>query len=601
MKILYLWPLLFLLLIPIIIIFYILKQKAVEKPISSLFLWQEMYHNAEANTPWEKLKKNWLMILQMITLLIMIFAICSPYLLKGGTGADHAVVVIDNSASMSTIYEGDRTRLDVAIEEAVTYVKGLRGGTGISVIVSSADAVMVYSDGQTKNQAIEQIRAIQPTNIAGDAQAGIEMVKAMQTQWKSVETVCFTDTQAAMSEVEGYIVDLYIPADNLCVDYVSHGYSNGKLVILARISNHGKEEKTLDANLYGADELLQIRSVQIPAGESEVVYFDDFVFEGDAVSVELSVQDALEGDNVGYDVLEEDEVTEILLMTEANLYLEKAMGILQGNTVTKSNDIASFDEFKKQNYDIYIFDGMVPETLPENGNIIIMNVPDTELFTHTELLAGVRVETCEHEISQYLDEFYFGVSDTYAYNVPEWAMPFLTVGNKAVGFSGEYNGRNICVLGFDLHNSDLPLKTEFPVLVYNMISTSSIQELANAGIYHPGDTISVYGKIDETLPVITKPDGTTFALQDYHYNFTETQTMGVYRIQQQTDKGMISTGVAVNFPTEESNILHAPSAMAEEEAEMVKTSVSGVLDLRNIIILLALLFLGIEWIAYLRK
>ncbi len=601
MKILYLWPLLFLLLIPIIIIFYLLKQKAVEKPISSLFLWQEMYHNAEANTPWEKLKKNWLMILQIITLLILIFAICSPYLLKGGAGADHAVVIIDNSASMSTVYEGDKTRLDVAIEEAVTYVKGLRGGTGISVIVSSADAVLVYSDGQTKNQAIEQIRAIQPTNVAGDAQAGIEMVKAMQTQWKSVETVCFTDTQVAMAEVEGYIVDLYIPADNFSIDYVSHGYSNGKLVVLARISNHGKEDKMLDANLYGGDELLQIRSVQIPAGESEVVYFDDFTFEGDAVSVEISVQDALAGDNVGYDVLEEDEVTEILFMTEANLYLEKAMGILQGITVTKSNDIASFDEFKKQNYDIYIFDGMVPATLPENGNIIIMNVPDTELFTHTELLTGVRIETYEHEISQYLDDFYFGVSDTYAYNVPEWAMPFLTVGNKAVGFSGEYNGRNICVIGFDLHNSDLPLKTEFPVLVYNMISTSSIQELANAGIYHPGDTISVYGKINEALPVITKPDGTAVALQEYHYNFTETEVMGVYRIQQQTDKGTISTGIAVNFPTEESNILHAPSAMAEEDAEMVKTSVSGVLDLRNIIILLALIFLGIEWIAYLRK
>lgn len=601
MKILYLWPLLFLLLIPIIIIFYLLKQKAVEKPISSLFLWQEMYHNAEANTPWEKLKKNWLMILQMITLLILIFAICSPYLLKGGKGADHAVVVIDNSASMSTVYEGDKTRLDVAIEEAVTYVKGLRGGTGISVIVSSSEAVLVYGDGQTKNQAIEQIRAIQPTNKAGDAQAGIEMVKAMQTQWKSVETVCFTDTEVAMTEVEGYVVDLYIPAENFSVDYVSHGYSDGKLVVLARISNHGKEEKMLDANLYGGDELLQIRSAQIPAGESEVVYFDDFAFEGDAVSVEISVQDALAGDNVGYDVLEEDEVTDILFMTEANLYLEKAMGILQGISITKSNDIASFDEFKKQNYDIYIFDGMIPETLPEDGNIIIMNVPDTELFTHSELLTGVRVETYEHEISQYLDDFYFGVSDTYAYNVPEWATPFLTVGNKAVGISGENNGRNICVLGFDLHNSDLPLKTEFPVLVYNMISTSSIQELANAGIYFPGDTISIYGKINESLPVITKPDGTTVDLQEYHYNFTETEAMGVYRISQQTDKGTISTGVAVNFPIEESNILHSPSAMSEEDGEMVKTSVSGVLDLRNIIILLALLFLGIEWIAYLRK
>ena len=52
------WPLAFLLLIPVIILLYMLKQKAKEYPFSSSILWKEIYHSVEATKPWEKLKKN---------------------------------------------------------------------------------------------------------------------------------------------------------------------------------------------------------------------------------------------------------------------------------------------------------------------------------------------------------------------------------------------------------------------------------------------------------------------------------------------------------------------------------------------------------------
>ena len=55
------WPLAFLVLIPVIIILYLLKQKAVDTPFSSNLLWQEIYRNLEAKTPFEKLKQNILM------------------------------------------------------------------------------------------------------------------------------------------------------------------------------------------------------------------------------------------------------------------------------------------------------------------------------------------------------------------------------------------------------------------------------------------------------------------------------------------------------------------------------------------------------------
>ncbi len=600
MKLTYLWPLFLLVLIPVIIIMYLLKQRAVERPVSSLFLWNEMYQNAEANTPWEKLKKNWLLILQIITLCILIFAICSPFFLKGGVGADHAVIVIDNSAGMSTIYEGDKTRLDVAIEEAVAYVKDLRSGTGITVIASSVDGTLLYSNGDNKNQAIEKIRSIPQTANPGDAHAGLEMVRTMQTQWKSVETVCFTDTYASMEEITGYIVDLYSVTENVGIDYVSHGYNEGKLVILSKICNYGTKDVVVDVNLYGNDTLLQILSVAVPAGDSQIVYFDDFNYQGRTVSVELSSKDSLPGDNIAYDVLEEDNVTEVLFMTEANLYLEKAMGILQGINVTKSNDILSFDDFKKQEYDVYIFDGMVPDVLPEQGSMIFMNIKETELFAFDALLQGVLVEPKEHEMTQYLEDLNFGVSDTYAYQVPDWADAVFQTGTHVVAFAGEYEKRNVCVLGFDLHNSDLPLKTEFPVLVYNMLNATSRQSLVEGGKYYPGDSVNIFGKMNESLPVVVLPDGKEQELRDFHWGFADTAQTGIYHVRQNTGKGMLQEAFAVNFPGTESSVSQIPTAMSEGE-DMVKTSVSGVLNLRNIIILITLLFLGVEWIAYLRK
>ena len=223
MKFLYLWPFFLLLLIPVIIIMYLLKQKAVDMPIASLFLWKEMYRNVEANTPWEKLKKNWLLILQIITVIALIIALASPYIMSGSAGADHAIIVIDNSASMNALYDEDHTRLETAVEEAEDYVRSLKTGTGISIITSNSKATLVLSNSDDKTQAMAELKAIENTYINGDCIAGVEMVKSMQTQWDSVETVCFTDTNVSMEQVEGYIVDMYVPVNNASVDYVGHG------------------------------------------------------------------------------------------------------------------------------------------------------------------------------------------------------------------------------------------------------------------------------------------------------------------------------------------------------------------------------------------
>ena len=602
MKLLYLWPLFLLLLIPVIIIMYLLKQKAVETPISSLFLWKEMYRNVEANTPWEKLKKNWLLILQIITLIVLVLALTSPYILSGSAGADHAIIVIDNSASMNALYDEENTRLEHALEEAEDYVRGLKTGTGISIITSNAKATLVLSNSDDKTQALSELKAIEPTYVAGDCVAGVEMVKSMQTQWESVETVCFTDTNVSMEQVEGYIVDMYVPVENASVDYVGHGMNNGKLVVLAKISNHGTQALTTDVNLYGDEELLQIKSVTVEGNMSEVIYFDNVDFDGQALCVELTGQDAIKEDNSSFDVLQDETVTKVLLMTEANVYLEKALLLVEGIEITKSNDIASFGDFMSQEYDLYIFDGMAPDVLPAEGNMIFMNVRCDALYETISPLGGVVVSVSKHNVTEYLEDLSFGVSSVYALEKPDWAESFLEVGKDAtVGFIGKKDAQTICVMGFDFHNSDLPLKMEFPILVYNIVNECTSSGLVGETVINAGDTVSVNVKLNVKLPVITKPDGEKEELADYRINYTDTYRLGVYSLEQQQDEELVQSAFAVNFPTSESVITQAPAAVAGEDSDTVKTTVTGMLNLRNLIILLALGLLGIEWIAYIRR
>ena len=252
-------------------------------------------------------------------------------------------------------------------------------------------------------------------------------------------------------------------------------------------------------------------------------------------------------------------------------------------------------------YDLYIFDGMVPDVLPAEGNMIFMNVPCDSLYKTLSPMGGVMVSVDEHAVTEYLGDLSFGVSNVTALQKPEWAESFLKAGESCVGFIGKKGNQTICAIGFDFHNSDLPLKMEFPILIYNLLQECISSGLVGDTVINAGDTVSVNGKLNVSLPVVTKPDGTTSELGDYRMNYTDTYQLGVYRMEQHQGSEMIKGAFAVNFPSAESIITQAPSAMAQEGSDTVKTTVNGMMNLRNVVILIALALLGVEWIAYIRR
>src|SRR5438105_15402365 len=91
--------------IPVVIVFYLLKRKRVVKLISSTLLWQKFLAETQASAPFQKLRHNWLLILQILLLLLAVLALTRPYFSGKSEGGRTLVVILDASASMQATDE----------------------------------------------------------------------------------------------------------------------------------------------------------------------------------------------------------------------------------------------------------------------------------------------------------------------------------------------------------------------------------------------------------------------------------------------------------------------------------------------------------------
>ncbi|MFO7323547.1 MAG: BatA domain-containing protein, partial [Chloroflexota bacterium] len=67
-----------LLAIPILLL-YMLRLRRREIPVSSTYLWQQLLLDREANTPWQRLRRNLLLLLQLLILALLVLALARPY------------------------------------------------------------------------------------------------------------------------------------------------------------------------------------------------------------------------------------------------------------------------------------------------------------------------------------------------------------------------------------------------------------------------------------------------------------------------------------------------------------------------------------------
>lgn len=466
-----------------ILALYMLKRRFEEHEVPSTYLWRRMLADQNANRPFQKLRKNLLMVLQLAVVALLALALMHPAT-KGLAGGDY-VLIFDTSLSMRA--DG---RMEQAKERALRMVDEMAAGSSVTVITAGSEVETPLSrseDTVRVKQAISSVRA----GYAGAAlERAVSLAQAMAREIDGLNIIVFSDDYEAPEGIR--TINAGRGAENraiLSVKLARRADANEAVVVVA---NYGEAcDVTLEIETDGA--LWDVHTVSL---EKEQTLGVSFTLPDDvqAVHARIRQSDALAEDNEAWGVPQETRSHVVAYAGDKNVFLETAIGLREDVELVKT-DFEGLASAKAEMY-VAVQNGLTvisrtgatsitagEEKLAENGSLVVSN--------REALMDGVSVD---------------GVA-VRSYRPLTGGRTLLSLNGDALISADD----DSVVFGFDLHNTNFPLRLGFPVMMRNLLS-EMLEEttLATDGL-KAGDTLR-FSAASESRAEVMDPDGVRMTL-----------------------------------------------------------------------------------------
>ena len=609
-----------LLAIPIILM-YMLRLRRREVVVSTTFLWQQVVQDNEANTPWQRLRRNLLLLLQLLILACMIFALARPFILVPAVSTGQIELLLDASASMNAVdMPAGESRFDEARRQALSIVDTLSRGDTMTIIRVS-DVPDVLASATNDPIALRAaINNAQPGQAAGDWVAALTLAAADAVDASNFNMVIIGD--GGLGDASG------LPGVPGKISYIPVGQSSSNLAITAlatralpgqspqlfsQVTNYGTKDTEVIYDLRVDGGLFKAERYTIPAGANLPVVSaalpQNFTTlqAGLTLPTNSAVPDYLAEDNTAWAVASDPTTGRILVLSQnRNIFLEQVLLSLPGlqafqGDITRPMPITP--------YDLYIFDGWLPTQLPD-GDLLIINPPkSTSLFTVGGEVAGATniIVNADDPRMAFVDFGDVLVQKFKSVTGAGWADNLITSDGGTLLLAGQTTGRQVAVLTFDVHDSTLPLQITWPVLMSNLLEWFTPRAAFSApnGLTI-GQSLPIRPPPEATAVRVTLPDGTQRNLTVGRETlvFADTQNPGIYTVDILKDEAVIqSAPFAVNlFSPNESDI--TPQASITLGKNVIAPAAREEVGHREFwpwVALAALLILLIEWYVYQRR
>lgn len=611
-----------LLAVPIILL-YMLRLRRREVLVSSTLLWRKLLRDREANAPWQRLRRNLLLILQLLILAALVLALARPFLRTSSIVGGSVVVVLDASASMRAT-DVDGSRFDAARAVVARWIDEIGGDDRLTLILAGRTPRVLAAASADREALHAALAATAPEAGSADWSSALALAGGAAQGFQDARVVVVSDG-GLPPDLPGLPVEtIYVPVgesgENLALlalatrrlapGATAGDEDQGRTQLFASVANLGREAQTalLSIELDGA--LYDSRRIEVEAGEQVGLTWE--LQPGvETIRAQLGEQtaDYLSLDDEAWAVVEGSASNRVLLVGPGNLFLEQAIASLPGVELFLAPSDAPLDPA----FDMFVFDSVPLPDPPPDAPLFIVNPPPdggSELLRVTGVFSDTAVTgRIDSPLLEFVD--WAGVNVRAAQQVAApWARPVLSAEGGALLLAGEQAGRRIVILPFALGdgNTDLPLRIAFPLLVANIASWLNPGRAfaAPAGLA-PGDPVAITPGPETTAVVVERPDGDLW-LQPVAGGgpllFGETAEPGLYRVALRSRGGERPAGqFAVNlFQPGESRLLPAPSLRLgqttveqPEEGENV-----GQRELWPWLAALAVLVLFVEWWVYYR-
>jgi hypothetical protein len=527
-----------------IVIFYLLKVRREELTVSSNFLWRKVIEDKQANAPWQKLQKNWLLFLQLLLLLLLVLVLGRPFYASEAKATGNIIVLLDASAGMQAT-DVAPNRFVKAKEEVNSIINGMGGGDQMTIVLMRSFPEVLASNSTNKNELHNALERAKVSNEPANARAALILAAASADRTPGT-TVVFASS-GTFARDEGLpplkarlkLVKVGQSDANQAITALRLRESGGGPQLFVGLNNYSTNPARIQLQVIVDGKSFDTREIQIGGGDKADLTLTDLPLTTRVVDARIkpvaNSQDFLAVDNEAWTIRNAGTPQKVLLVTSGNTFLETILARLPNYKLTKIG-LNEYEALKnKESYNLMIFDSFMPNTLPASGMLLI-NPPGTPFLPSSgsiNLPTFARLEQTD-PILRYTDLSDVAISKAQKYDLPEWARVIAADSSgAALIFEGEPQGQRVLSLAFDLHDSDLGVKVSWPILLINIFGWLQPQGALNQVTEaNPGDPVSfTVSSQTEQLSVQPPQGGATILTQNKGVaSFTDTQYTGVYTL-----------------------------------------------------------------------
>ncbi len=511
-------------LVPIIILYMLRPEREIEL-VPSNYLWQQMQEQLMAVKKISKLKKNLLLLLDIL-IVLFITALLLGLFINVDQESKEVVILLDGSMSMNA-NDIKPSRFARAQTEAIAYIDKLADDSMVSLIYLANQPELVYHQQSGKRVIKSGIKKLKPSYNEWQTADLKTFLNGLNLSENS-QLIYFGDRNLSFAEV----FLLKRDDNNLILKELTANQSQDELLVMATVDNRGSGAQTVEISLYNDKDYLETVAVEVAARSEAKVFFSPLPTGFTNLRAEIDNEDILALDNTRFLVRQGATIPKVAFISDGNFFVEKFLALKDFEVYKMSpKDYSQLDGF-----DLYIFDSFLPKNLPVDGNMLFLDPPSTIADLGVDVKGYVenpQFDKTEHSINKFTENSSFKLRSSWLYDVGAGKDTILKAMDGALALDFMKDRQRIVIFGFDFRYSDLPLDTQFPIYMNNIFTYLLSQKMTAENSYKLGQVVLINSLPTASEIKVIKPDKKQVLLNDSDNGvFKDANLLGIYKIEQ---------------------------------------------------------------------
>jgi hypothetical protein len=512
-----------------VLVLYILKLRRRVAAVPFSPLWERILRDKEATTLFSRLKRVMSLLLQLALLALLVLALGDPRAAQSLLSGRTLVVLVDASASMQAT-DVAPDRLAAARAEARTLVAGLGGAD--RMLIAQMDAMVTPLGPLTSDASAldRELDGIHPTDTRADFPRALRFATDVLRGDPHGEIIVVSD--GALGEATDASGAVHLGGAKLSYVRVGHGARNvgitqfsvrrypidkSRYEVMLELTNTGTQAEDVELSLLGDGALVDVTKLALRPGERLPRFYPQLSGANRTLEAKIALADGahddLPVDDHAYALLPARRRARVLVVTEGDTYLDAALLLDEYLDVTDVTPARYGEAVGKSEWDAVIFDRVTPAEMPKaNALYLDPRGPGAPVKVEGELRqpAFDKIDR-RHPAVRFLalDDVNIAVGHKLVPESGDKVIGASDGGASPILVAGVRSGHKFVAVGFDVRDSDLPLRVAWPLFVLDCIDWFTDENAQYLSSLRTGDVWRLPVGASIAQASLKRPDGSS--------------------------------------------------------------------------------------------